>query len=102
MVPSRNPRAIPMPCSGCFRRKEGYEAFDALREKYRSETWYQDVHGDFVFFILPLNQEQIIDAMSKELSFSKTTPFHYEPMPALLASTTPQLWVLGGDDLDAP
>jgi pimeloyl-ACP methyl ester carboxylesterase len=84
------------------RGKEGYEAFDALREKYKSETWYKDVHGDFVFFILPLNQEQIIDAMSNELSFSKTTPFHYEPMPALLASTTPQLWVLGGDDLDAP
>src|SRR5260221_12740929 len=29
-------------------------------------------------------------------------PFRYEPMPALHASTTPQLWILGADDLEAP
>jgi hypothetical protein len=39
--------------------------------------------------------------MAKELGVD-TTPFRYEPMPALIASTTPQLWVLGADDLDAP
>jgi dienelactone hydrolase len=80
--------------------KKGYAEFDALREKYKSETWYKDVHGDFVFFILPLNQSQIIDAIAKEFNFH--TPFHYDPMPALRASTTPQLWVLGSDDLEAP
>jgi dienelactone hydrolase len=80
--------------------KEGYEAFDALRRKYNSEPWYKDVHGDFVFVILPLDQKQIIDAIA-EFGF-QTTPFRYEPMPALHASTTPQLWVLGGKDLEAP
>jgi uncharacterized protein len=84
------------------RGKEGYEAFDALRQQYKAEPWYKDVHGDFLFFIMPLDKEQIIDAMSKELSFLKTTPFHYEPMPSLHASTTPQLWILGRDDLEAP
>jgi hypothetical protein len=80
--------------------KEGYEAFDALRRQYGSEPWYKDVHGDFVFFILPLNQKQIVSAIT-EFGF-QTTPFRYEPMPALRASATPQLWVLGGDDLEAP
>jgi dienelactone hydrolase len=80
--------------------KEGYEAFDALRQKYKSETWYKDVHGDFLIFILPLNQQQITDAISQYLGFE--TPFHYEPMPTLRASTTPQLWVLGSDDMEAP
>jgi len=84
------------------RGKEGYEAFDALRQKYKSEPWYKDVHGDFLFLIMPLDKEQIIEAMTKELSFLKTTPFHYEPMPTLRSSTTPQLWVLGSDDLEAP
>jgi len=51
---------------------------------------------------MPLNKEQIIEAVTKEFSFIKDTPFHYEPMPALRASTTPQLWVLGSDDLEAP
>jgi uncharacterized protein len=82
--------------------REGYEAFDALRQKYKSEPWYKDVHGDFVFAIMPLDRKQIGDAMTHQFSFINTTPFHYEPMPALRASTTPQLWVLGSDDLDAP
>ena len=80
--------------------KDGYEAFDALRQKYQSEPWYKDVHGDFLFAVLPLDKAQI-DAMAKEFGVD-TTPFHYEPMPTLRASTTPQLWVLGSDDLEAP
>lgn len=82
--------------------KEGYETFDALRQKYRPESWYKDVHGDFIFVIMPLDRKQIIDAIGHEFSFIHTTPFHYEPMPALRTSTTPQLWVLGSDDLEAP
>jgi uncharacterized protein len=80
--------------------KQGYAQFDALRTKYKAEPWYKDVHGDFLFFVLPLDQKQIIDAVSKDFNFH--TPFHYEPMPALRASSTPQLWVLGSDDLEAP
>ncbi len=79
--------------------KEGYEEFDALRRKYKSEPWYKDVHGDFLFFVLPLKRAQIDEAEKK---FLFQTPFRYEPMPALRASTTPQLWVLGSDDLEAP
>jgi dienelactone hydrolase len=80
--------------------KKGYDQFDALRKKYRSEPWYKYVHGDFLFFVLPLDRRQI-DAAAKEYGVN-TTPFRYQPMPALRASTTPQLWVLGSDDLDAP
>ena len=80
--------------------KEGYEEFDELRRKYQSEPWYKDVHGDFLWAVLPLNLKQITDAIA-EGGF-QTTPFRYESMPTLRASTTPQLWVLGGDDLDAP
>jgi dienelactone hydrolase len=80
--------------------KDGYETFDALRRKYKSEPWYNDVHGDFLFFIMPLDQKKIIDAIA-EFGL-QSTPFRYEPMPALRASTTPQLWVLAGDDLEAP
>ena len=80
--------------------KDGYEAFNALRQKYKSESWYKDVHGDFIFFIMPLDQKQIIDAITQEFNFN--IPFRYEPMPTLRASNTPQLWVLGSDDLEAP
>lgn len=79
---------------------EGYATFDALRQKYKTEPWYGDVHGDFLFAILPLDLKQIIDGI-KTYGLN-STPFHYQPMPALRASTTPQLWILGADDLDAP
>jgi hypothetical protein len=79
--------------------KEGYAEFDALRQKYKAEPWYKDVHGDFVFFILPLDKAQIDEAVK---NFDFHTPFRYEPMPVLQSSTTPQLWVLGSDDLEAP
>jgi len=80
--------------------KQGYETFDALRRKYRSEPWYKDVHGDFVWFVLPIEGKAKMDEVAKQFDFH--TPFHYQPMPTLRASTTPQLWVLGSDDLDAP
>jgi pimeloyl-ACP methyl ester carboxylesterase len=77
---------------------QGYARFDALRQKYKSEPWYKDVHGDYLFMVLPLDQEQIVQ-MVKPFA---ATPFNYDPMPVLRVSTTPQLWILGGDDLDAP
>ncbi|HWA29912.1 MAG TPA: prolyl oligopeptidase family serine peptidase [Rhizomicrobium sp.] len=81
------------------RSMDGYDKFDALRQKYRNEPWYKDVHGDFLWFVLPLDKKQM-EAAEKQFDFQ--TPFRYEPMPTLRASTTPQLWVLGTDDLDAP
>ena len=77
---------------------DGYPQFDALRQKYKSEPWYKDVHGDYLFMVMPVDQKQIIE-MIKPFA---ATPFNYDPMPVLRASTTPQLWILGSDDLDAP
>ncbi len=76
-----------------------YAAFDAVREKYRGEPWFKDVHGNFTHFLLPLSKEQL---RAFAAAHDWRTPVHYEPMPTLQASTTPQLWILGSDDLDAP
>ena len=34
--------------------------------------------------------------------FSWATPFYYDPMPTLRADRVPQLWILGGEDYEAP
>ena len=81
------------------RGTRGYETFDGLRREYKSEPWYKYLHGDFMFMVLPLNQDQIKKAVKQ---FDFQIPFRYEPMPVLDASTTPQLWILGEDDLEAP
>lgn len=78
---------------------EGFEAFDAVRAKYRDEAWYKDVRGNFTHFILPLSAEEIRKVGA---GFRFGTPWRYDPRPTLEALETPQLWVLGGQDLDAP
>ena len=82
--------------SGCT---QGLAAFDAVRAKYQQEPWYKDVHGNFTWLLLPHSAAELPD-LGKAYNFG--TPWRYDPMPTLRASQTPQLWVLGVDDLDAP
>ncbi|WP_158218766.1 alpha/beta hydrolase family protein [Roseateles aquatilis] len=82
------------------RGRDGYEAFDALRQKYKSEPWYKDVRGNFLHLVLPLDKAQIVEGLNTKYKFE--TSFRYDPMPTLRASTTPQLWILAADDRVAP
>ncbi|MBU1376444.1 MAG: alpha/beta hydrolase [Alphaproteobacteria bacterium] len=79
--------------------KGGFERFAALRAKYRGEPWYKDLHGNFTWLILP-HTEAEIRAMAKDYDWG--TPWRYDPMPTLRKATTPQLWILGEMDLEAP
>src|SRR4030095_13992668 len=78
---------------------KGFENFDAVRAKYRHEPWYKDLHGNYTHFILPYTAAEI---RKKGKDFIFGTPFRYDPMPTLRAVKTPQLWILGEDDLEAP
>jgi pimeloyl-ACP methyl ester carboxylesterase len=78
---------------------KGFERFDAVRAKYRNEPWYKDLHGNYTHFILPYTAAEIRE---KGKDFIWGTPFRYDPMPTLRAVETPQLWILGEDDLEAP
>jgi pimeloyl-ACP methyl ester carboxylesterase len=78
---------------------QGFEAFDAVRARYRDEPWYKDVHGNFTHFILGASAAEI---RAKGPAFLFGTPFRYDPMPALEKLEVPQLWILGGMDLEAP
>ncbi|HWD28416.1 MAG TPA: alpha/beta hydrolase [Rhizomicrobium sp.] len=77
----------------------GFETFDAVRARYKNEPWYKDIRGDYAWFLLPYTTAQLKEMAPK---YRWGTPFDYDPMPTLRANTTPQLWVLGGEDYDAP
>jgi len=79
--------------------KDGYAEFDAMRAKYGKAPWYKDVQGDFSWLILGHTDAEL-RAMAKD--FDWHTPFYYDGMATLRAGTTPQLWILGGEDYDAP
>jgi len=79
--------------------KGGYAEFDVVRAKYRGESWYKDVHGHITWLLLP-HEEAAMRAEGPKYDWG--TPFRYDPMPTLTANKTPQLWVLGGRDYQAP
>ena len=79
--------------------KGSYEEYDAMKAKYQKEPWYKDVQGDFTWLILPHTDDEL-RAMAKD--FDWHTPFYYDSMAVLRANTTPQLWIVGGEDYDAP
>ena len=79
--------------------KDGYAEFDTVRAKYRGESWYKNVHGHMTWLLLP-HEEAAIRA--EAVKYDWGTPFRYDPMPTLVANKTPQLWVLGGRDYQAP
>jgi hypothetical protein len=79
--------------------KSGIDEFDAVRARYKSAPWLKDMQGDFIFLVMPQSKSQLL-AMGPK--FDWHTPFNYDPMPTLRADKMPQLWVLGGEDYQAP
>lgn len=79
--------------------KHGFRQLDEMRAKYGGARWYKDVHGDFAWFVLGHSDAQL---RKEATQFDWHTPFYYDPMPTLRADRTPQLWILGGEDYEAP
>lgn len=77
----------------------GIEELDAVRARYHTEPWYKDVYGNYTHIILGMTADEI---RTKGQAYRFGTPLHYDPMPTLRSVTVPQLWALGGQDIDAP
>jgi hypothetical protein len=80
--------------------KGGFEKLDEMKAKYGSAPWFKDVHGDFAFFVLQQPSDAALRALAPQ--FDWHTPFHYDSMAVLRKGRTPQLWILGGEDYEAP
>ena len=78
---------------------KGFQGFEDARVKYHDAPWFSAVHGNYTYRMLPLSVEAL---KANRASFVLGTPWRYDPMATLQASKTPQLWVLGEDDLLAP
>jgi len=79
--------------------REGYEQLEALKEKYSGEPWFKHVHGNITFYLLE-NPEDVVREQGPVLLAG--VPAQYDPMPVLRNLDIPQLWILGGQDTDAP
>jgi hypothetical protein len=77
----------------------GFDRLDAVRAKYRNEPWFKHVRGNVTFFMLEFPEAEVRERGPKMLP--DLLPY-YDPMPVLRSLDTPQLWILGEDDLEAP
>jgi pimeloyl-ACP methyl ester carboxylesterase len=78
---------------------QGFERFETLRREYQDEPWFKHARGNFTHVLLSLSPAELRE---KREMFVLGTPMYYDPMPAIAALRTPQLWILAQDDIDAP
>lgn len=79
--------------------RSGYDKLDALKKQYGQEPWFKHVHGDVTWVLLAWPAEEL---KQKGPVLFAGVPLQYDPMPVLRNLDTPQLWILGGEDADAP
>ena len=79
--------------------REGFDKVDAVKKQYSRYPWFHYIHGNFSFVILEQTPAQLREVGPTLLP---GIPLQYDPMPVLQNLRVPQLWILGGADIDAP
>jgi len=79
--------------------RDGYDQLAKVRARYAGEAWFTKVHGDFSFFLLGTPEASVREQGPALLA---GVPADHDPMPVLRNLDTPQLWILGEDDIEAP
>lgn len=77
----------------------GYDELAAVKARYGSEPWFRQVRGSAAAIMLGMTEE----AMRRDgPALVPNISLYYDPMPVLQHLGTPQLWILGDDDVVAP
>lgn len=79
--------------------KQGYSELEAMRAKYSVEPWFRYLRGNVTGLLL--SEPESFWREKGPVLFAGILP-DYDPMPVLETLRTPQLWILGADDIDAP
>ena len=79
--------------------REGHDEVATVKQRYGDEPWFKHVRGNVSFFILEKSEAELRDLGP---TLFPGAALDCDPMPVLRNLRTPQLWVLGGQDVDAP
>ena len=79
--------------------KTGFEELAAVKRKFKGAAWLKDAKGEFTgdFMKTPNWLIRIVGPF-----FDVGTSWEYDPRPTLEAISSPHLWILAGDDTEAP
>lgn len=78
---------------------EGFDRLEGLKQAYGNEPWFRFLRGNYTSYLLSTSEA---DARRAFPTLLEGMPAHYDPMPVLANLDVPQLWILGGQDRDAP
>ncbi|MCB1626363.1 MAG: alpha/beta hydrolase [Xanthomonadales bacterium] len=79
--------------------QSGYQELASLRERDQDEPWFKHVRGNLTRLLLEMPEATLRQIGPTALN--GVLP-DYDPMPVLRELAVPQLWILGGQDIDAP
>ncbi len=79
--------------------KRGWPEFEAVRAKYAGEPWWKALKGEYTGLIASHTPAQVAAEAAK---IDYEVSWDYDPMPVLRSLSVPQLWMVGGDDVEAP
>lgn len=79
--------------------REGFQRLDEVKRKYAKQPWFAAIRGNYSGFVLGAT-EQVLRKDAPGMV--EGIPVRYDPMPVLANLDVPQLWLLGGQDRDAP
>lgn len=79
--------------------RDGVDELERLKAAYRDEPWFAQVGGDYTSVLAATPREEWEQFRPfVDLNFD----LDYDPEPVLARSRTPMLWVLAGQDTEAP
>lgn len=81
------------------RFREGLDELERVKARYRGEPWFADVGGDFTGPLTSTSSERMPELRSV---FDFPYDLRYDPLPVIEKVTVPQLWMLAGEDTEAP
>lgn len=79
--------------------RDGYDALARVRERHGDQPWFRHIRGNATFFLLEKSEAELREVGP---GLFPGIPLDYDPMPVLRHLRVPQLWLLGGQDIDAP
>ncbi len=83
--------------------RDGFAAYAAAYKRYHSAPWFKELRGEFTGDIAAYSPLLLrIAAPIARRRSARGTPWRHQPLPVLSAVDVPIMWVLAGDDAEAP
>lgn len=79
----------------------GYDTLEGVKRKYGSEAWFGSIHGEYTGKLLH-ESEFDLRRVGAALYDTVGLIWNYDALSSLQQVQVPQLWVLAGDDREAP